>query len=292
MKLHFTFLLLIAALMLIGWTIINYAAAVYAQNRLDELTSYPLLAYVADSTAASELASELIQHPGVDSIKIQSGLEASRQVIESHALNITADLLAKFSLPDIVHIYLQNTHSAIEQRDSLLAKIQTYVHPEDIESHPILYDKISADLHLIKTHSLYLNGFIALLMLLLVVFMRLNYENWQARLRPFKKRTVVDDIREKRTHIRHVVMMMFIPPALSPLLYYILLYLNKISVFLEWWVFALQLIVFIIASVIVIISENSFKHSDLLRIDDHSSMIPPDTSMSEMTDAEPDETHT
>jgi len=268
MKLHFTFLLLIAAIMLIGWTIVNFAAADYAQNRLDELTSYPLLAYVADSTAAVELTDILIMHPAVDRVSVQSGFDASQELIESHALNISADLLSKFNLPDIVHIHLKSAHSAIEQRDSLLVLIQTRVHPDDVESHPALWERISRELHLIKKHSLYLNGFIAVLMLFLVVFMRLNYENWLARLRPLRKRTVVDELREKRAHIRHIVMMMFVPPALSPLLYYLLLYLNKISVFLEWWVFVLQLLVFVIASVVVIISEQTSKHSELLLIDD------------------------
>ncbi len=268
MKLHFTFLLAVAALALVGWTIINYVTADYAQGKLDELTSYPLMAYVPDSTAAQALSGALVIHPAVDSIRIQSGMDASREVIESHSLNIMPDLLAKFNLPDIVHIHLNSAHQMIGQRDSLLALIGEYVHADDIESHPALWKKIIGELHQIKRYSLYLNGFIALLMLLLVTFMRLNYENLQVRLRPYRKRTVVDEMREKRTHIRHIVLMLFIPPTLSPLLYYILLYLNKISVFLDWWIFGLQLIVFIIASIIVIISEKTYEQAELLRTDE------------------------
>lgn len=235
MTLRYYLLLSLVTLLVLGWVGLHYQFETAKQAQLQDLVSYPIYAYITDTTKVSSLLSDLGKFPELDSLKHETGPSAGRELTQTYSLPLSDDLLSGFSFPDIITINFKAEPRARFARHSVISTLRQYLGEEDLDQQSIAWNNSEAKLKSLGLLSLITDLLVGLLLLCTMIFGREVYEQRLLLLQKRKSVSVVDYLRIKALTMRHTLMLFFIPLILSFGTYYILIWQNVLEMIIPYW---------------------------------------------------------
>lgn len=235
MALRFYLFLSLVSILVIGWVGMHYQFEGAKQAQLEDLVSYPIYAYLADTTKVSPLLADLRNYPELDSLQYETGASAGRELTETYSLPLNDQLLSGFSFPDIITIRFKADAAARFARHSVISTLRQYLEEEDLDQQSIAWNNSESKLKSLGLLSLITDILVGLLLLLTMIFGRQVYEQRLLLLQKRKAVSVVDYLRLKSLTTRHTFLMFFLPLVISFGLYYILVWQNVLQMILPYW---------------------------------------------------------
>lgn len=235
MALRFYLFLSLVTILVMGWVGMHYQFEQAKQAQLEDLVSYPLYAYITDTTKVSPLLADLRKYPELDSLQHETGFSAGRELTQTYSLPLNDQLLAGFSFPDIITIWFKAEPAARFARHSVISTLRQYLEEEDMDQQSIAWNNSEAKLKSLSLLSLITDILVGLLLVLTMIFGRQVYEQRLLLLQKRKSVSVVDYLRLKALTTRHTALMFILPLLLSFGLYYILVWQNVLQMIIPYW---------------------------------------------------------
>lgn len=240
MKTKFVLILLLLALVFSGWTFIGYLLSRELSQTYENLSALPIYAYVGDSAKLKPILEGLNRFGGQLTYKHETGFQAAMELIEAYQLPHTDVSIADYKFPDVVTITFPAEAMSIQTKAKVMDLLRLHLSEDDIDSQSFAYGKLIEELRHRQENLIIFSVFIALLILLVVVFGRLSYEGHLF----FANRHLVPNRLEamrmrKLKSSRSLATFLF--PALFVLaIYYLGAYFKLWLFALPWWHFALM----------------------------------------------------
>ena len=263
-------LIALVSLASIAWLGIHYQFEKTELIELQELSSYPIYAYVADTSMVSPLISELSRFPELDSLRIETGFEAGRELVDTYSLPVGEDLLATFVLPDIITLRFLPLPKARHARQNVLSTLYQYLPEQDVDSQSTAWLATETKLN----HQIYLKYAVDILIGLLLigfcVHSRIGFEQKVLLLHKRRLVTVVDFLRFKASSRNHSLMLFFIPLILSLGLYLLFAWQGMLQWLIPYWFMGAFAGTHLIAAIVIMTLLNLMDHDTRLYEREHS----------------------
>ena len=264
MTLRFYLLLALITVASAAWLALHYQFEHSQIQLLEDITSFPVYAYVSDTSKVSPLLSELSRFPELDSLQLETGTQAGRELVHSYNLPVSDDLLATYSFPDLITIRFLPVPAALAARSSVISTLWQYLPEEDVDAQSMAWTKNELRYRQIGRRKLYVDIYAGIMLLLCFVFGRLVFEQSLLLLHKRKQVSVVDYLRHKAQTRNHSLMLFLLPLLLGFGTYYILAWQNLLSLILPYWFMGAVAGTLLIGSLIVMIILHLMDHDNRL----------------------------
>lgn len=228
MKIPFSMIILILVVLYGAWAYLAHLQGYSIQERYEELAQLPLYAYVADTTKVQPLMDSLKEIPGLASLKHETGFQAVKELIQAYELNLTDEMIAGYTFPDIITIYFVPAPGIINSKAMALNLLRTQLQETELDSQSGSFAQILKELQSLKHRNLIFNIYLALMSLVLFIFIRLSYELHLFLKEKRRLISVVDILRHDKNLRSHTWLMLLIPVPLVAGLYYAGCYLGHL----------------------------------------------------------------
>ncbi|HRY83309.1 MAG TPA: hypothetical protein P5533_01620 [Candidatus Cloacimonadota bacterium] len=267
MTARFYAILIGITLLLTGWNFAHYQLEQIEQTQLTDLVSYPIYAYVSDTTKVSPLLKELKALPEIAKVKHDTGSAAGLELVQSYNLPVSDEMLSDFRFPDVITIHLQPTNAARLAKPMVTDILRRNLSEIDIDAQSTVWTKTEQQLKAMHRGKIIFTVLIAVLLLLVFVYSRLSLELRILVLQKRKLVSVVDILRYKNKLTSHSLALFFSPLLVSAALYFIPVYYGWILLWgknflLPWWLFATQAGVLLLGTVMITIASHLMDHDN------------------------------
>lgn len=254
-------------LLLIGWSFAHYQHERIEQTQLTDLVSYPIYAYVSDTTKVSSLLKELKAIPEIAKVTHDTGEAAGLELVQSYNLPVSDEMLSDFRFPDVLTIHLQATNAARLAKPRITDILRRSIPEIDIDAQSTVWTKTELQLKAMQRSKITFTVLIALLLLLVFIYSRLSLELRILVLQKRKLVSVVDILRYKGKITQHSLLLFFLPLALNAAVYFIPVYygwnlLWGKDFLLPWWLFAAQAAVLLLGTILITIASHLIEHDN------------------------------
>ena len=259
MNRSFFFILILITLVLTGWSYVHYQYLESREFRLNQLSELPIFVYMDDLNHLEQLARELLETiPEIDSLFLESGLQAAQEMLSNFPeLGIEPNTLTEYHFPNILTITFKPMLSSFSARDMALQFLHdNNVPSRDIDDQNPAWSSAKKELDFLNSRWSQTTFFIAITVFLMIVFARLYLYLQEAMHRQGKSQTLLEKVRASEINRLHNALLLTLPILINIALYYILLALNKLSPFINWSFFLVQLITLVAAIITAILVNN------------------------------------
>lgn len=278
---RFYTLMAVLTLLLIAWNYAHYQQESIEQTQLNDLASYPIYAYVSDTTKVGPLLRDLKTIPELEEVKRDTGAAAGLELVQSYNLPVSDEMLAGFRFPDVLTISFKATNAARLAKPVVVDILRRQLPEVDIDAQSTVWTKTETQLKALQHAKIVFTILIGLMFLLVGIYTRLALELRILLLQKRKMVSVVDVLRYKSMMTQHSLLLFFVPLLLSAALYFIPVYYgwNLIwgkNFLLPWWLFATQAGLLLVITVIISIITHLMDHDNRLHRDEiHVDFTPP-----------------
>lgn len=220
MKIPFSIIIIILVVLYGTWAYLAHSQGYSIQERYNELAQLPVYAYVADTTKVQPLLGSLKDIPGIASIKHETGFQAAKELIGAYELNLTDDMIAGYSFPDIITITFNASPGISTSKAQVMDILRTQLSEIDLDSQSGSFSNTLKELNSLKHRNLIFNIYLGAMSFIFFIVIRLSYELHfflKARRRLV---SVVDTLRHNKNLKWHTWLMLLLPVPLVCALYY------------------------------------------------------------------------
>ena len=273
MTARFYALLIGIVLLLMAWNYTHYQQELLEQAQLKDLASYPIYAYISDTTKVSVLRQQLKAVAEIDSLRHDTGENAGLELVQSYSLPIGEDMLAGFRFPDVLTIYLRGNNAARLAKPKVISMLRRELPEVDIDGQSIVWTKTENQFKAMQRNKIIITALLAIMLLFAFIYARIAMALRILVMQKRKLVSVVDVLRFKAESTKHSLLLLFIPPLVSAALYFIPVYYGWVSIWgkdflLPWWLFATQGGVLLLGTIVVAISSHLMDRDNRLHRDE------------------------
>lgn len=254
-------------LLLLGWSFAHYQYEKIEQTQLTDLVSYPIYAYISDTTKVAPLLKELKAIPEIEKLSHDTGDAAGLELVQSYNLPVSDEMLADFRFPDVLTIHLKASNAARLAKPRVTDILRRSLPEIDIDAQSTVWSKTEQQLKAMQRGKITFAILVGILLLLVFIYSRLSLELRILVLQKRKLVSVVDILRYKGNITRHSLLLFFLPLLISAALYFIPVYygwniLWGKGFLLPWWLFAAQAGVLLLGTIIITIASHLMDHDN------------------------------
>jgi len=264
MSSRFYAILALISILAMAWIAVHYKFEEAQQQQLEDLTSYPIYAYVADTSKVSPMMAELKRFPELDSLHFETGAQAGRELVDTYSLPVSDDLLAGFSFPDLITLELKAIPASRWAKTNIINTLRQFIPEEDIDAQSIAWAKSEAKLKSLILLKILSDILIGILLLIVFIFVRMHFEQRLLLLHKRKQVSVVDYLRHKSQTRNHSIMLLVVPLVLGLGTYAILAWQNVLAFILPYWYMGAVAVTLLIGSLLVMIFIHLMDHDNRL----------------------------
>jgi len=262
MKTRFFLIVVLLCLVLSAWTYIQYEFGTDRHAKLQQLGRLPIYIYMADSTRVATIRKQLDAVPHLESVRVETGMQAANELIKAYQLPISENMLGDYQLPGIITINFKPEMAALGSRDEVAAIItrnEIPMNDVDLQSNAwtILANELASQTHRWIVETIFTTLMVALLM----VFIRLSFELRWLLLQKRRLVSVVDALRFSTLSHRHTLMLLLVPILVSWWSYYLLSNLGVVQPVIPLWFFGIQLGAMVGGSLAISIILHRYAHN-------------------------------
>lgn len=269
MKFPFSIIILILVVLYGAWAYLAHLQGYSIQERYQELAQLPVYAYVADTTKVQPLMTSLKEIPGIRELSHETGFQAAKELIAAYELNLTDEMIAGYSFPDIITISFMPAAGIITAKAMAINLLRTQLPETELDSQSGSFSLILKELNSLKHRNLILNIYLAVMSLVLFIFIRLSYELHIYLKEKRRLISVVDILRHNKSLRGNTWLMLLLPVPLVAGLYYagcyfVHLYENQIP----YWNFLAMAASSLVGSLVIAMALRVYEHDRILSGED------------------------
>ncbi len=260
MSLRFTLILVLITLTLLAWTFIHHQFEESVRHRLHQLSETPIFVYSTNNESLESLTRDLRNDvPQIDSLIVESGQNAARQMLRDYQLGIVPSTLEDYDFPDVLTIRFKPELASIPARLQVLEILARYkIQPEGMENQETAWNLFKTDLEYIRDRWSNTTIFIAFIVFLLFLFVRLYLLLAEPLTRKGITATILEAL-QKKEHKKMQTMLLLAVPILVDVVVYRILVAAKLIEPLAGGVFFLIQFAVVLTGTIVVMMLDSMR---------------------------------
>lgn len=264
MRQQFLILILTAALLIMGWTIIEYLMQSQIQFHYKQLDSYPIMIYSWDDELVKALGDSIGKYDFVQEIVHKTSEESAEEMIKKYGLTGVEEILKDNTLPEMLIIYLKG--SAEARKDKLVLKDMLDNHVEKermmVEYQSDIWEITFTRIDQLVQIRWIVTAFLALVIFLIFLLKRLHYEHHLARILHLLNAGLDRDKQVSNSYWGNSFLLNVVPIVISYILYRIFYSSDWLIYSISFYFFILQLVVVYTASIVAFPFVVKYKHAE------------------------------